>query len=204
MSKVISLNFFAIIVLVALRITGDSKALDRSDRNDEMRSLSVSMVCLGNICRSPMAAAVLSNKGAAIENLEIRVSSSGTSGWHIGQGPHPTSQLVWEKAGYQHHHIASQFKTNDYFVNDYLLVMDSSNYENVLALAPSEEDRSKVFYLRSFDPALSHIDPLSSDYFKLEVPDPYNQPEESYQRVLAMIELSVDGFLESVTRGHGA
>jgi protein-tyrosine phosphatase len=111
---------------------------------------------------------------------------------------------VWEKAGYSHDHKASQFKANDYFVNDYILAMDSSNYENVLSLAPSEEDRSKVFYLRSFDPALSHIDPQSSDYFKLEVPDPYNQPEESYRRVLAMIESAVDGFIERVIQDHGA
>ena len=96
------------------------------------------MVCLGNICRSPMAAAVLSNKALTVENLDIQVSSSGTSGWHIGQGPHPTSKLVWEKAGYLHSHVASQFKANDYFVNDYILVMDSSNYETVLSLAPSQ------------------------------------------------------------------
>ena len=163
-----------------------------------MTSLSVALVCLGNICRSPMAAAVLSNKGASVKGLEIRVSSSGTSGWHVGQGPHPTSQLVWEKAGYHHRHIASQFKTNDYVVNDYILVMDSSNYENVLALAPSEDGRAKVFYLRSFDSALHHIDPISADYFKLEVPDPYNQSEDAYREVLAMIESAVDGFIERV------
>lgn len=144
-----------------------------------------------------MAAAVLANKAKSLD-FEIRVSSSGTSGWHIGEGPHPTSKLVWEKAGYLHDHKASQFKASDYFVNDYILVMDSSNYENVLALAPSQEDAKRVYYLRSFDPALAHIDPLSSDYFKLEVPDPYNQPEESYQRVLAMIESAVDGFIERV------
>jgi protein-tyrosine phosphatase len=151
-----------------------------------------------------MAAAVLSNKALTVENLDIQVSSSGTSGWHIGQGPHPTSKLVWEKAGYLHSHESSQFKTNDYFVNDYILVMDSSNYENVLSLAPSKEDAAKVYYLRSFDPALSHIDPLSSQYISLEVPDPYNQPEESYQRVLAMIESAVDGFIERVIQDHGA
>jgi protein-tyrosine phosphatase len=169
-----------------------------------MASLHVAMVCLGNICRSPMAAAVLANKAREITDVEVIVSSSGTSGWHIGEGPHPTSKLVWEKAGYSHDHKASQFKANDYFVNDYILAMDSSNYENVLSLAPSEEDRSKVFYLRSFDPALSHIDPQSSDYFKLEVPDPYNQPEESYRRVLAMIESAVDGFIERVIQDRGA
>jgi protein-tyrosine phosphatase len=151
-----------------------------------------------------MAAAVLSNKILMVENLDIQVSSSGTSGWHIGQGPHPTSKLVWEKAGYQHLHVASQFKVNDYFVNDYILVMDSSNYENVLALAPSEQDRAKVFYLRSFDPALQEIEPTSSEYFKLEVPDPYNQHEDAYREVLAMIESAVDGFIHHLTRGRDA
>jgi protein-tyrosine phosphatase len=169
-----------------------------------MVSLNVAMVCLGNICRSPMAAAVLANKAKRVVEVGINVSSSGTSGWHIGQGAHPTSKLVWEKAGYLHEHTASQFKINDYFVNDYILVMDSSNYENVLSLAPSQEDAAKVFYLRSFDPALSQIDPLSSEYFKLEVPDPYNEPEASYQRVLAMIESAVDGFIARVIQDHGA
>ena len=151
-----------------------------------------------------MAAAVLANKVRLLKDFEMQVTSSGTSGWHIGEGPHPTSKLVWEKAGYLHDHKASQFKANDYFVNDYILVMDSSNYENVLSLAPSQEDATKVFYLRSFDPALSHIDPLSSEYFKLEVPDPYNQSEDAYRRVLAMIESAVDGFIARVIQDHGA
>jgi len=167
-------------------------------------SLSVAMVCLGNICRSPMAAAVLSNKAKKITEVEINVSSSGTSGWHIGEGPHPTSKLVWEKAGYLHDHKATQFKVNDYFVNDYILAMDSSNYDNVLALAPSQEDANKVFYLRSFDTALSHIDPESREYFKLEVPDPYNQSEDAYRTVLEMIESAVDGFIARVIQDHGA
>ena len=151
-----------------------------------------------------MAAAVLSNKARSLKDVEVQVTSSGTSGWHIGQGPHPTSKLVWEKAGYLHDHKASQFKANDYFVNDYILVMDSSNYENVLALAPSNEDAMKVFYLRSFDPALSHINPLSSEFFKLEVPDPYNQSEDAYREVLSMIESAVDGFINSLTQDRDA
>lgn len=151
-----------------------------------------------------MAAAVLVGKSLNLTSPQVRVSSSGTSSWNIGQGAHPTSKLVWEKAGYRHTHTASHFKVNDYFVHDYILVMDSSNYENVLSLSPSEEEAAKVFYLRSFDKALAHIDPLSSDYFKLEVPDPYNQPEESYERVLKMIESAVDGFLERIIQDHGA
>lgn len=169
-----------------------------------MASLNVAMVCLGNICRSPMAAAVLASKARSVTQMQILVSSSGTSGWHVGQGPHPTSKKVWEKAGYVHHHEASQFKVNDFFVNDYILVMDSSNFENVLALAPSQEEAKKVFYLRSFDPQLSQIDPLSSQYHQLEVSDPYNQAEDSYQKVLKMIESAVDGFIDTVIPTRGA
>jgi protein-tyrosine phosphatase len=169
-----------------------------------MASLNVAMVCLGNICRSPMAAAVLASKARSITEIGIFVSSSGTSGWHIGQGPHPTSKKVWEKAGYVHHHEASQFKVNDFFINDYILVMDSSNFENVISLAPSQDEAKKVFYLRSFDPELQQIDPLSSQYHQLEVPDPYNQPEDAYEKVLKMIESAIDGFITTVIPTHDA
>jgi len=112
--------------------------------------LSITMVCLGNICRSPMAAAVLAGKTADWKAPSIKVHSSGTGSWHIGQGPHPSSKKIWEAAGYEHSHIAQQFTANDFFIHDLILVMDSSNYHNVVSLAENEEHRSKVFYLRNF------------------------------------------------------
>jgi len=160
--------------------------------------ISITMVCLGNICRSPMAAAVLANKKQAVQSPIITVDSAGTGPWHIGQGPHPSSKKIWEKAGYKHEHTAKQFSSNDFFVHDLILVMDSSNYHNVISLAATEEHRSKVFYLRSFDPALKGIDPSSADYFKLEVPDPYNQSDEAYEATLAMVERAVDGLLDEL------
>ena len=128
-----------------------------------------------------MAAAVLAGKTADWKVPSIQVHSSGTGSWHIGQGPHPSSLKIWEAAGYKHSHIAQQFKVNDFFIHDLILVMDSSNYHNVLSLAESEEHRSKVFY--------------SADYFKLEVPDPYNQSDEAYETTLAMVERAVNGLL---------
>jgi protein-tyrosine phosphatase len=162
--------------------------------------LSITMVCLGNICRSPMAAAVLAGKSADWIVPRIDVHSSGTGSWHIGQGPHPSSKKIWEAAGYKHSHTAKQFKVNDFFVHDLILVMDSSNYHNVISLAESEEHRSKVFYLRNFDPALKDIDASSADYFKLEVPDPYNQSDEAYEETLDMVERAVDGLLLELAR----
>jgi protein-tyrosine phosphatase len=161
--------------------------------------LSITMVCLGNICRSPMAAAVLANKKQAIKSPKITVDSAGTGPWHIGQGPHPSSKKIWEKAGYKHEHTAKQFTSSDFFVHDLILVMDSSNYHNVISLAENDEHRSKVFYLRNFDPDLKGIDPGSADYFKLEVPDPYNQSDEAYEATLAMVERAVDGLLAEIT-----
>jgi protein-tyrosine phosphatase len=160
--------------------------------------LSISMVCLGNICRSPMAAAVLAGKTTDWTLPKIEVHSSGTGSWHIGQGPHPSSKKIWEAAGYKHQHVAKQFKVNDFFIHDLILVMDSSNYHNVISLAETEEHRSKVFYLRNFDPQLKEIDPASADYFKLEVPDPYNQSDEAYEATLAMVERAVDGLLQEL------
>jgi len=160
--------------------------------------LSITMVCLGNICRSPMAAAVLAGKTANWKAPRIEVHSSGTGSWHIGQGPHPSSKKIWEAAGYKHSHTARQFTANDFFIHDLILVMDSSNYQNVLSLVENEEHRKKVFYLRNFDPQLKEIDPSSADYFKLEVPDPYNQSDEAYEATLAMVERAVDGLLQEL------
>jgi len=158
------------------------------------------MVCLGNICRSPMAAAVLAGKTADWQTPRIEVHSSGTGSWHLGQGPHPSSQRIWEAAGYKYSHTARQFGTNDFFVHDLILVMDSSIYHNVISLAESDEQRSKVFYLRNFDRDLRDIDPSSADYFKLEVPDPYNQSDEAYEKTLVMVERAVDGLLLQLSR----
>lgn len=147
-----------------------------------------------------MAAAVLAGKTADWKVPSIQVHSSGTGSWHIGQGPHPSSQKIWEAAGYKYSHIAQQFTANDFFIHDLILVMDSSNYHNVVSLAESEEHRAKVFYLRNFDPLLRELDPSSADFYKLEVPDPYNQSDEAYEATLAMVERAVNGLLLELAR----
>ena len=145
-----------------------------------------------------MAAAVLAGKTADWKAPQINVHSSGTGPWHIGQGPHPSSKKIWEAAGYQHQHVAKQFTANDFFIHDLILVMDSSNYHNVISLAETDDHRSKVFYLRNFDPELKDVDPSSANYFTLEVPDPYNQSDEAYEATLIMVERAVDGLLQEL------
>ncbi len=96
--------------------------------------LLITMVCLGNICRSPMAAAVLANRTSDWTAPKILVDSAGTSNWHVGEGPNPPSKKTWEAAGYKFDHIASQMTASRMEKSDLILVMDRSNHRNVLAL----------------------------------------------------------------------
>ena len=149
----------------------------------------VTMVCFGNICRSPMAAAVLHNKVSSIEKPKIVVDSAGTSHWHVGQGPNPPSKRTWEKAGYSFNHIASQFNYSRVAAADLVLVMDKNNHEEVSKYITSEEEEQKIFYLRQFDPT----NPDS-----LEVPDPYSHPDSAFEEVLVMVEKATDGLIKQL------
>jgi protein-tyrosine phosphatase len=158
----------------------------------------IEMVCLGNICRSPMAAAVLHNKVAELASPKVVVTSSGTSNYHIGEGAHKSSIRTWEAAGYEYSHTAKQFSKRSFVEQDLILCMDTSNRAMVLTAAETEEQRAKVFLLRQFDPELSGIDPLSREAEKLVVPDPWGQGMDAFEDVLALIERATDGLLAAL------
>ena len=151
--------------------------------------ISVSFVCLGNICRSPMAAAIFSNRTKDLSGPRAIVESGGTSSWHIGQGPHPQSKRTWERAGYEYTHRASQFTNLDLERIDLILTMDSENHANVIALSSDDSLARKVFMMRDFD---SSIEPGGS------VPDPYSQDDEAYEHVKELLESAIDGLIEYI------
>jgi protein-tyrosine phosphatase len=152
-------------------------------------NLIITMVCYGNICRSPMAAAVLANKVSKLESPKVFVDSAGTSNWHVGQGPNPPSKRTWEKAGYSFDHIASQFDYSRLVAADLVLVMDKDNHLEVSRYVTSEEEERKIYYLRQFDP---------SGPDSLEVPDPYSLPDSAFESVLEMVEKATDGLIEQL------
>ena len=151
----------------------------------------VTMVCYGNICRSPMAAAVLNNKVSAIEKPKVFVDSAGTANFHVGEGANPPSQRVWERAGYRYEHRASQFTYSRLVAADLVLVMDDFNHQEVSKLVTNDEEEKKIFYLRQFDPN----QPTS-----LIVPDPYSLPDSAFEDVLEMVERATDGLIEELLR----
>ena len=165
----------------------------------EKEEITISMVCLGNICRSPMAAAILFNRRSEISAPKILVDSSGTGAWHVGEGPNPHSKQTWEKHGLRYDHTAKKFSKNDFHSSDLILVMDSSNFSNVMNLA-SDDVKHKVFYLRQFDPQLKEVDRNSKDYEKLEVPDPYSLAIDHFEAVYEMIDKAITGLLTELSR----
>lgn len=121
------------------------------------------MVCLGNICRSPLAEGIMRN---LIEKhgLDWEVDSAGTSGWHAGEAPDKRSIAVARKYGIDISGLqAWQFSQRDFDRFDKIFVMDSSNYQDVIKLARDEKDRSKVELLMNL------VQPDRNQ----PVPDPY-------------------------------
>nr|WP_302477519.1 low molecular weight protein-tyrosine-phosphatase [Aeromicrobium stalagmiti] len=144
------------------------------------------MVCLGNICRSPMAHVVLEDRLAkAGLDDRVEVVSSGTGGWHEGEPMDPRAAAVLRDAGYDpSRHRARTFSTDWYAENDLLLAMDHSNHADMTDQAPTVAQQSQVRMFREFDPAAAEGDD--------EVPDPWYGGDDGFRHVLAMIERTTD------------
>nr|WP_067061327.1 low molecular weight protein-tyrosine-phosphatase [Mucilaginibacter sp. L294] len=106
--------------------------------------MKILMVCLGNICRSPLAEGIMQHL-ADKAGLDWQVDSAGTGDWHVGQGPDRRSVKAAADEGIDiSKQVCRLFRTLDFDEFDLILVMDKSNLSNVLAMARNDEDRKKV------------------------------------------------------------
>jgi protein-tyrosine phosphatase len=155
--------------------------------------LRITTVCLGNICRSPIAEAVLRERidRAGLSDL-VTVDSAGTGDWHIGYEADPRSQAILTQNGYELTHTARQITSSWMAELDIILVMDQSNYTNVAALIRDSGQEPELYMMRSFDPELRHLGEVHPD---LDVPDPYWDKDEGFALVLEMIERAADAFV---------
>ena len=145
----------------------------------------VLMVCLGNICRSPMAEGVLRSL-ADKRDLSIEVDSAGTAGYHVGEAPDPRAVRCMNEYGIDISSLRGrQFSRADFDRFDHILVMDQSNLRNVLALATNEDHRKKVSLLLDFAHASS----------TKEVPDPWYGDMSDFQTVYELLTNAAEGFL---------
>jgi len=155
--------------------------------------LRITAVCLGNICRSPIAEAVLRDRiDRAGLSDQVIVDSAGTGDWHVGYEADPRSQAILTHNGYELTHTARQITSNWMAELDIILVMDQSNYTNVELLIRESGQEPELYMMRSFDPDLVHLGSLHPD---LDVPDPYYDKDEGFSLVLEMIERAADAFV---------
>ena len=151
-----------------------------------MDKTKVLMVCLGNICRSPLAEGILRNK---LDTDKFIIDSAGTGNWHVGNPPDSRSVAVAKKYGLDISTLRGrQFTSMDYQDFDHIYVMDSSNLENVLSLAESDLDRSKVSMI------LDTIFPGE----RVDVPDPYYGGDDGFERVYKMLDEACDMISQNI------
>ncbi|AFL81836.1 protein-tyrosine-phosphatase [Aequorivita sublithincola DSM 14238] len=138
------------------------------------------MVCLGNICRSPLAEGILKSK---IDPSKIVVDSAGTGDWHVGDEPDKRSIAVGKKYNIDiTQQRGRQFSKKDFDDFDWIYVMDNSNKENVLALAEKDSQRIKVKLI------LDEIFPGEN----VDVPDPYFGGDKGFENVFKMLDEACD------------
>ena len=144
------------------------------------------MVCLGNICRSPLAEGILKSK---VFSSKVFVDSAGTGAYHVGNLPDQRSIDVARENGLDiTDQKARKFVVNDYDEFDFIYVMDSSNYRNVLKLARNEQDKAKVKMI------LNEVFPGED----LDVPDPYYGGEFGFKNVYNMLNEACDKIVEVI------
>lgn len=144
------------------------------------------MVCLGNICRSPLAHGIMASRIKEM-GLDWEVDSAGTSGWHVGEKPDSRSMQVAMSNGIDISRQRSRkFVEVDFADYDYIIAMDSSNYTNIVQMAPTDSDKEKVSLL------LNYTHPGQNR----QVPDPYY--EGGFDTVYQMIYQAVDDLIKQL------
>ena len=153
--------------------------------------IQVLFVCLGNICRSPLAEAIFSDllreKGL---NKLVSCNSAGTAGYHIGENPNPRTIDTARKNSIPINHKGRQFASGDFNNFHYVIVMDSSNLRDVLYKGGERE--KNVFLMRYFDPSDRNS----------EVPDPYYGGQSGFDNVFDILSRSCEGLLKYIETHH--
>ncbi|WP_298224277.1 low molecular weight protein-tyrosine-phosphatase [Flavobacterium sp.] len=152
--------------------------------------IKILMVCLGNICRSPLAEGLLASK---LPKNKFVVESAGTGNWHVGKQPDERSIAVAKKNGLDiSHQRGKHFSVSDFDAYDYIYVMDNSNYNDVITMAKNEDQKSKVKLI------LNELFPGEN----VDVPDPYYGSQFGFDSVYKMLDETCDIIAEKLIATH--
>lgn len=152
-----------------------------------MSNTRILMVCLGNICRSPMAEGWLKHKTEMLK-LPFRIDSAGTANYHVGEKPDSRMRKYALEYGVSLESLrARQFTVSDFDLFDIIFVMDESNYSNVIRLARNDVDKNKVRYM------LNELFPNENK----AVPDPYYGDKTDFVHVIELLDQATDSFIKN-------
>jgi protein-tyrosine phosphatase len=160
----------------------------------------ICLVCLGNICRSPMAEVILrAELDRAGLSGRVEVDSAGTGDWHIGGHMDRGARAELTRRGYDGSgHRARQFDRSWFRRYDLVLAMDDSNLARLRRMDPDREAAERTAMFRSFDPALAGRDAAGSDRSDLEVPDPYGGGPQEYALVFDLVLPAARGLADQL------
>lgn len=150
-------------------------------------------VCMGNICRSPSAEAVM-NYIIKQNDLtdKIKCDSAGTISYHAGESADSRMIKHASRRGYNLTSIARQIQHMDFDHFDYIITMDNENFENVLAFDSEKKFKDKI----------SKMTDYSKDYNDDEIPDPYYGGPQGFEYILDLLEDSCTGLLDHILKEH--
>lgn len=148
--------------------------------------MKILFVCLGNICRSPLADGILRRKLNELK-IDVEVDSCGTIGNHVGEKPDSRMIATAKNRGTDLSFLrARKFSNSDFQDFDHIFVMDKSNFQDVVSLANSEEEKSKVKMI------LNEV----QENENLEVPDPYYGGQAGFEHVYDLLDEATDRIIE--------
>jgi protein-tyrosine phosphatase len=155
--------------------------------------IKVLFVCLGNICRSPLAQGIFEYLTEHETDLFF-ADSAGTSTYHIGELPDDRAIAVAQKNHIILAHRARQIQKEDFERFDYIIAMDKSNYQNILSLKARVSNASEpnIMLMRSFDTAKD----------QLEVPDPFYGSQQDFERCYEILYRCMDKMVEFLRTEH--
>ena len=144
------------------------------------------MVCLGNICRSPLAEGILAHK---TKQLDVEVDSAGTAAYHVGELPDKRSIEIADKYNINlKNQRARQFSRTDFDEFDIIFAMDTNNLAHLISLAETEKERNKIKLI------LNEINPNTYE----SVPDPYYGDENGFQNIYNMLNEACDKIVQNI------
>ncbi len=147
--------------------------------------MKILMVCLGNICRSPLAEGIMQDK-IKQHGLDWEVDSAGTGAWHVGELADPRSRSTAKLHGLDiDHQRARQFRAKDLQEFDLIYAMDSSNYQNIIRLAENDAEKEKVAMI------MNEVKPGYNE----GVPDPYYD-NDGFELVYDMLDRACEKIVE--------